>query len=162
MSQIFNENPLFQMIAATLQSSDAPRFLLSMFTNDLGEHQILIDHPEVDEADNHAWLLISNEDGIRIRLSFASNFRDEGNAMPRATTVWHHYLVTNDTFMEAKTIEETLPASFDYEVDISSIAANSLTIEDLCDACALPRDDTLRGKAAPKPAQSAPPFTGVL
>lgn len=155
-----SETPLFQMIASALQESDAPRFLLSMFTNGPGEHQIFIDHPEVDQADNRAPLLISDDNGPRIRLSFVSNFRDADPS--QNTAVWHHYLVSEDTFREAKTFEETLPATFDYEVDLSSLAANLATIEDLCDACALPRDDAKRGQPAPEPERSDPPFEGTL
>lgn len=156
------ETPLFQMVASALQASDAPRFLLSMFTNGPGEHQILIDHPEVDEADNRAWLLVTDDEGPRIRLSFVSNFRDTDSSLPQVTAIWHHYLITDDTFREAKTVEETLPETYDYAVDLNSIAASSATIEDLCDACALPRHEEKRGQPAPDPLESHPPFTGAL
>lgn len=147
------------MIAANMRASSAPRFLLSLVTLRPGEHLITIDHEEVDADDKQAWVLISNDDEPRIRLSFPSNFKDAHLAIPQANSIWHHYLIQGETFHEAKTLEETLPDTFDYSVDLSTLAANEDAIEDLCDACALQRSDTMRNTPAPEPHQSEPPFT---
>lgn len=155
-------DPLLLMVADTLRSSDAPRYLISLCQLGPGEYRIEIDHAEVSEADSaDVWLLVSEgERGRRGRLSFPSTFRDENaNGLP-FQTVWHHYLVSDGMFREAKTMEETLPAQFDYEIDLSSLAASVSSVEDLCDACALPRDAELRGRPPADPLETAPPFDG--
>ena len=162
MTQNPAETPLFRMIAANLRASDAPRFLLSLVTLEPGEHKIAIDHPEVEASDSTAWVIVSSSNEIRVRLSFVSNFSDEMIAISQTTSVWHHYLIKDETFHEAKTVEETLPERFDYAVDLNTLAANTAAIEDLCDTCALPRDTTLCNTDAPAPIASEPPFEGVI
>lgn len=164
MTAIHTNDGLLLMVADTLRRSDAPRFLISICQLGPGEHQIVIDHPEVSQHDiEDVRLLVSDDgNGRRARLSFPSTFAQENKLGLMMPTVWHHYLVSDGLFREAKTLEETLPATFDYEIDLSSLAASTANVADLCDACALPRDLNLKGVEAAEPLETVPPFTGIM
>jgi len=157
MTDMDQQEALLRLVADALLHSDAPRFLLSLVTLPEGEHRLVIDLPEV-EPEHEAWLLVSGtEDGRRARLSFVSAFDAENAAGTAMPAVWHHYLIERGVLREAKTLEETLPASFDYVIDLESLAGGSAAIEDLCDACGLVRDPGVAGRDAPPPLESAPP-----
>lgn len=146
-------DPLRMLVADSLKRSDAPRFLLSAFLLPPGEHRIEIDLEDVAD-DAEVWMLVSGSaDDRRVRLSY-----------PHSTdpTVWTHYLIDSISLKEAKTLEETLPTQFDIQIELSDLAAGSMAIEDMCDACALPRRSELVGLDAPPPVESAPQFDGTL
>lgn len=150
---------LFEMVAHSLTASGAPRFLIHLFTLPPGEHRLEIDVEDVSAEGSEAWLMISNTDnGRRIRLSFGSEYPDGEAAGITMPSVWTHILVDDTTFRESKTMEETLPQTFDYEIDLQSLAAGTASVEDLCDACGLPLDPGLAGKAPAAPLESAAPF----
>ena len=151
-------DPLNAMAAHTLQVSDAPRFLISLFTLGPGEHRITINHPEVEPNPREAWVHVSGKGGAwRAHLSFPSTFAKEDGLGLLLSTVWHHYLLSGGVLHEAKTFEETLPTRFDVTVEVQALAAGTMAVEDLCDACALPRDPALRGAPPPVPLESDPP-----
>jgi hypothetical protein len=149
------DSALFDMVAHSLKASDAPRFLISIFTLPSGEHRLDIDldHSDADRAD--AWLLVgSDNDRPRIRLSYCSDFPETDTPGVTMPSVWTHILVDGETLKETKSFEETLPASFEYEVDLRTLASGTAAIEDLCDACGLPRDSSLVGSIPAEPLES--------
>lgn len=150
---------LFEMVAHSLTASGAPRFLIHLFTQPPGEHRLEIDVEDVSAEGSEAWLMISQEDdGPRIRLSYSSEYPDSAAAGISMPSVWTHILVDGMTFRESKTMEETLPPVFDYEIDLRSLAAGTASVEDLCDACGLSLDPSRVGQAPAAPLESAAPF----
>lgn len=139
---------IFDMVAHSLRVSDAPRFLLAMFSNEPGMHEIDIDGFDGTEVPVEGRLFVA-EDRALVTLSFETQY--DYSLSRNVTSVWHHYRVENEMLKEAKTHEETQPSSFDYEIDLGSLAADIANVNDLCDACALPR--------SPEVAQTEPPAT---
>jgi hypothetical protein len=156
MTDLPTDDPLILMAADSLRRSDAPRFLLSLFSLPPGEHRIAPPLPGVSTA-SEVWVFITETGGRRrARVSIPFHFEEENSAGLMMPTVWQHVLVDGTAVREAKTYEETLPETFDHEVELAQIAAGDLAIEDMCDACDLPRDPALRGQEAPPPLESNP------
>lgn len=142
-----SSDPLLQMIAHSLQTSGAPRFLLALLVLPAGEHRVLVDHHEVMDADREAVLVVTGEADERdASLSFASNMPSASGAiMP---TVWHHYRVQGGVLREAKTFEESPPDQWDIETELAPLATGSWEVEDLAEALGLRLE---RGPEAPTP-----------
>lgn len=153
MTDINTLDPLHILVVDSLKASDAPRFLQTLFTLPPGEHRITVDVEDV-QGDAEIWLNVAGTgEARRISLSY-----------PHDTypTVWTHIVVSGGDFREAKTLEESLPPAFDVVFPLTAFAAGSMAIEDMCDACAFPRDPANIGQDAPRPLESVAPFDGRL
>jgi hypothetical protein len=150
------DDPLLLMVMDSLRRSDAPRFLLSLFALGPGEHRIGPPLPGVS-AESEVWVIITGTgQQRRARVSIPFLFKEENQAGLEMPTVWQHVVASGARLRETKTYEESLPDTYDYEVELAQIAAGDLTVEDMCDACDFPRNLAVRGQEAQSPLESHP------
>lgn len=130
-----------------LQSSAAPRFLLSLFQLPDGHHGIIIDNDELSADDRQGQLEVWHVDGVRNAMLVYSNTHQGAQGLE---PVYSFYTVNGPELGVSHGTSQSEPDTPQYTISLADLA-NETSIEDFCDLHSLRMVAAKCGLEAPLP-----------